>query len=423
MKKILAYILTFVVILLIPTKSFADTKPFINAQTGVLIDLNTGQVLYDKGMHEKLAPASTTKIITALLTLEKCKLDDIVTVGSKPPYEDGSKLYLIEGEEISVKDLLYGMMLESANDAALALAEHISGSGPAFADLMNKKAKELGCTDTNFVNPNGLYDDNHFTSAYDLALIAKAAMENPTFREIVSTKFYEIHPTNKQTETRYIYNINRLVRGTQYNYEGADGVKTGYTTKSKNTIVASATRGDRRLLAVELKSTKDVYEDAIKLLDFGFNEYTSEKIIDSSKPITNIQIKGVKAPIPVYPKKDFNSSALKGTTPEFTQNIVLNESFRKINKGDEIGYVEVTLDNNMKYKIPLIAGDNYKSTFFTLKSKESGVYKRSLKNQVKFLFLSIIPILYIRNRIVRIRRKRKQKMLFSKNINNRNILK
>lgn len=393
MNRIITTIFIFTFLITMTTNVKAYDKPSINAESGILMDLNTGQILYEKNINEKLAPASTTKILTALITLEKCKLDEKVVIGKNPPFEDGSKIYLIEGEEITVKDLLYAMMLESANDAALALAEHISGSKDEFAKLMNKKAAELGAKDSNFVNPNGLYDEKHYTTAYDLAIIGKKAMENATFREIVSTEYYEIKPTNKQPQTRYMYNINRMIRGNKYRYEGIDGIKTGYTTKSKNTIVASASRGNQKLIAVQLKSTNDLYEDTIKLLDYGFNEYRSEKIIDSSSVYSNIKIKGTNKSISLYPKNDFNISVPANETPKFSTNITLNKSFDKIKKGDEIGFLQLTIENGEVFKIPLIAGNEFKNSFYSLKYISSEVYKRSLKPYFKIILIGMLPLI------------------------------
>jgi D-alanyl-D-alanine carboxypeptidase len=422
MKKIITAIFVFTFLITISINANAYEKPSINAESGILMDLNTGQILYEKNINEKLAPASTTKILTALITLEKCKLDDKVVVGPRPPFEDGSKIYLIEGEEITVKDLLYAMMLESANDAALALAEYISGSSTEFAKLMNKRAVELGCKNSNFVNPNGLYVDNHYTTAYDLALISKTAMENTTFREIVSTEYYEIKPTNKQVETRYIYNIDKLIRGKQYKYDGADGVKTGYTTKSKNTIVASATRGNQRILAVQLRSEKDLYEDSIKLLDYGFNAFNSEKIIDSSKVYSNIKIKGTNESISIYPKQDFYVSTPVNGSSNFHSNIVFNKFFDKIKKGDELGFIEITLENGKIFKVPLIAGEGYNSLLYNLNYKSPELYKRSLKPFFKYIIIiGIIPFLYIRNVIRKVIRRKSKKQIFSNNSKGRRI--
>lgn len=423
MKKIFTaiFIFTFLIILSINANVYAYDKPSINAEAGILMDLETGQILYEKNIHEKLAPASTTKILTALITLEECKLDEKVVVGAKPPFEDGSKIYLLEGEEITVKDLLYATLLESANDAALALAEYISGSTSEFAKFMNKRAAEIGCSNSNFINPNGLYDENHYTTAYDLALIGKAALENSIFREIVNTEYYEIKPTNKQKETRYIYNINKLVRGTKYRYEGSDGVKTGYTTKSKNTIVASATRENRKLIAVQLRSEKDLYEDSIKLLDYGFNAYKAEKILDSSSLHSTIKIKGTNKGISVFPKNDFYISTPVNENANYFSSITLNKTFNEINIDEEIGFIEITLDNGKLYKIPLIAGGEYKSFFYNLKYISPEVYKRSLKPFLKYILLGILPFLYIRKRIRRALRRVRKRQISNNKLNKRQL--
>lgn len=421
MRKFFSAILIFTFLAIQPVIVRAYDKPSINAQAGILMDLNTGQILYEKNIHEKLAPASTTKILTAIITLESCKLEEKVTVGPKPPFEDGSKIYLNEGEEISVKDLLYAMMLESANDAAMALAEYISGSKEEFAKLMNKRAQELGAYNSNFVNPNGLYDDNHYSTAYDLAVLGKAGMENAVFKEIVSTEYYEIKPTNKQPETRHIYNINKLVRGTRFKYEGADGIKTGYTTKSKNTIVASATRGNQRYIAVQLRSENDLYEDTIKLFDYSFNAFNADKIVDKNAVHSTLKIKGSDKSIPVYPSEDFYISTPEGGSPNYSSNIIFNKSFGQINKGDKLGLIEITLENGKIFKIPLIAGGEYKSFFNTLKYKSPELYKRSLKPFIKYSMLGIIPVLYIRKRIRKALRRRSKGQIFNNKSRSRRL--
>ncbi len=421
MRKFVYAILILIFLIMQPVIVKAYDKPNSNAQAGILMDLNTGQILFEKNIHQKLAPASTTKILTAIITLENCKLDEKVTVGPKPPFEDGSKIYLNEGEELSVKDLLYAMMLESANDAAMALAEHISGSVDEFARLMNRKAQELGANNSNFVNPNGLYNENHYSTAYDLALIGKAAMEYETFKEIVSTEYHEIKPTNKQPETRHIYNINRLVRGTKYKYEGVNGIKTGYTTKSKNTIVASAARDNQRFIAVQLRSENNLYEDTIKLLDYGFNAFIADKIIDKNTVHSTLKIKGSKKSIPVYPGEDFYVSTPEGSTPNYSSNIILGKYFGKIKKGDKLGLIEITLENGKIFEVPLIAGGEYKSFFNTLKYKSPELYKRSLKPFIKYPLLGIIPFLYIRKRIRKALRKRNKRQTISNKSRSRRL--
>ena len=206
--------ITLIILLLInlmPLVSFAASEPpDIIGETAIVIDAKTGQVLYNKNMHDQRYPASTTKLITALLAIENLDLSKTVTIDAETPFTEGSRIYLLEGENVTVEQLLYALMLESANDAAVALGKEIAGTVPAFAEMMNRKAIELGAKNTNFVNPNGLHDDNHLSTAYDLAMIAKEAMKNEKIRELVTTYRYVIPATNKQ-ETRYLYNTNRLL--------------------------------------------------------------------------------------------------------------------------------------------------------------------------------------------------------------------
>lgn len=405
--------------LFVSHSTLAEGIPTVNAEAALLLDLNTGQILYEKDIHKKLAPASTTKVLTALIVLERCKLDDIVTVGKNPPFEDGSKIYLAEGETITVKNLLYAMMLDSANDAALAFAEHISGSKEAFAILMNAKAKELGCKDSNFVNPNGLYDDNHYTTAYDLALISKKAMENPILREIVSTRSYKIAPTNKQPEIRYIHNRNKIIGSNRYKYEGADGLKNGYTEKSKNTLLASASRGGRRLLAVELKDDHYIYNDAIKLLDYGFNQFRSESVLSTKIPEMELKISGTNESIPLYPQRDYNISALNNASPSISKEIELNKNLKEISKGDIVGYVKITLSRGIETKIPLVSGGEYKSITHKLALDKENRYKKILKPIIKYpLYIILFISLFLIYAVIRVKRNRALRYGKNKKIKN-----
>lgn len=349
--------------------------PDIESEASLLMDLNTGQILYEKNINERLAPASTTKIMTALLTLENCCLSDKITVGPDPPFEEGSKIFIFEDEIISINDLMHAMLLVSANDAASALAEHIAGSKEAFAELMNKRAKELGCTDTNFVNPNGLYEDNHYTTAHDLAIIAKKAMENDVFRNIIKTLRYEIQPTNKQTEVRYLHNINKLLTPTKYKYDGADGIKNGYTTKSKNTLVSSAQRDGVHLLAVSLKASSHIYEDNIKLFDYGFDSFKPIQAISKLTDEYHISIKNTSIEIPVHPSKDLSILVPKNDPGDIPKNFVINSEFTDIRKGQEVGYVSVSYGNST-FDVPLIADESYASPVFNLTKNKDGSYSR-----------------------------------------------
>lgn len=242
----------------------------ISAGQAVLIDGDTGKVLYEKAADEKAYPASTTKIMTALVTLETLMkydspIDQLIEVPRCAEGVEGSSLYLKAGERISIEDLLYGLMLVSGNDAAVALAEVIGGSQEEFVEMMNIRAAELGCTGTNFVNPNGLFDDNHYTTARDMALIACEAMKNETFRKIVGSQQWNA----ASRESTYVTFRNK--NKTVFQYEGGNGIKIGYTENSGRTLVASARRGEKSMICVVM-SAPDWFNDAYKLMDQGFRK-------------------------------------------------------------------------------------------------------------------------------------------------------
>ena len=249
----------------------AATKEIgISAGQAILIDGNTGKVLYEKAADEKAYPASTTKIMTALITLETLEkydspLNQKVKIPALAEGVEGSSIYLKSGEEISIEDLLYGLMLVSGNDSAVALAEIIGGSQEKFVEMMNDKASKLHCDNTHFANPNGLFDENHYTTVRDMAIIAREAMGNETFRKIVSEKDWKA----ERPESTYLtfHNKNKTVN----EYEGGNGVKIGYTKSSGRTLVASATRGEKTMIAVVM-SAPDWFNDAYRLMDFGFSQ-------------------------------------------------------------------------------------------------------------------------------------------------------
>lgn len=231
----------------------------------VLIEQSSKRVLYDDGKDERCYPASTTKVLTALCVLRHLPLDRIVTVPQEAEGVEGSSIYLKVGQKISVEDLLYGLMLRSGNDAAVALAIETSGSIEKFAELMNETAQSVGAKSSHFVNPHGLHDEMHFTTAYDLALICAEAYENHDFVRIVSTKQRKIVIDG---ESRYIANKNKLLS----RYEGANGVKTGFTKKSGRCLVSGAKRCGMQLIGVVLNHS-DMWKDTVRMLDFGFDNY------------------------------------------------------------------------------------------------------------------------------------------------------
>jgi serine-type D-Ala-D-Ala carboxypeptidase (penicillin-binding protein 5/6) len=255
--------------------STQTNKLWVAADSAVLMDAESGRILYSKNMNTAYPPASTTKIMTALLVLENCKLEDLVTIGKKPPNTEGNNICLIEGEQFTVKDLLHALIIESANDCANALAEHISGSVENFALKMNERAKELGCKSTNFTNPSGLYHKYHKSSAKDLALIMMELIKHREFTTIATTMSYSIPSTNKTVRERSIPNRNKLlIKNSGVYYEGCIGGKTGYTIQSKHSYVASAEKAERKLIvALVHDKEKKFYQDTIRLFNFGFSQY------------------------------------------------------------------------------------------------------------------------------------------------------
>ncbi len=242
----------------------APRAPKVDAEAAVLMVAGTQRILYAINPDAIMYPASTTKIITALTALEKGKADAVVTVSSNSVACEGSSLELQAGDRLRLRDLLYGMMLVSGNDAAEAVAEHIAGSVPAFVALMNAKANELGAANTHFSNPHGLPDPtNHYTTANDLARITARAMQNPEFRKIVATGDYSVPLLNRPPLR--ISNSNKLLKS----YPGANGVKTGYTEAAGDCLVAAASRGGVQLVVV-LLNDDERWTDAANLLDYGF---------------------------------------------------------------------------------------------------------------------------------------------------------
>ena len=277
--------------------AYAQTCPATTAQAAVLIEASTGKVLYANNAHLKLPMASTTKIMTALLAIENGNLDEIVTTDASAYDTEGSSIYLQLEEEISLRDLLYGLMLSSGNDAAVAIAVHIGKGVERFAEMMNARAKEIGANNTNFVTPNGLPDENHYTTAYDLALIAAEAMKNDVFREIVSTQYYQ---TTTGNYTRTFKNKNKIL----WQYDGGTGIKTGYTIAAGKCLVFSAQRNGMELIGVVL-NCPDMFNDAMQILDYGMKTYEMAELVSADQIVSRVVIKnGTKNVLELVPNKD-----------------------------------------------------------------------------------------------------------------------
>ncbi|WP_254450400.1 D-alanyl-D-alanine carboxypeptidase family protein [Cohnella herbarum] len=282
--------------------------PAIRGEAAILIDARTGAVVYDNNGDKRMYPASITKIVTGILALEDSNLADIVKVSKEARNEEGTRVFLAEGEEVPMEKLVYGLLVNSGNDAATAIAEHMDGSKEQFANRMNAFVKEkLGLTQTNFTNPHGLPDSNHYTTARDMAIIAKYAMENETFRTIVSTRN---KPWVGKEWVSELVNHNKLLSS----YEGATGIKNGYTNASGFTLVSSAQRGDTELIGVILKSSSsdEIYSDMAALLDYGFERVETIKIMDEGVE-QNFSVNGEEKPF--HSNAAIWMTAEKGTTP------------------------------------------------------------------------------------------------------------
>lgn len=312
--------------------------PPVSASAGVLIEAKSGSVLYAKNPEFRRAPASTTKMMTAIVALEKGDLRKTIKVSRRAAGTPGSSLWLHAGDTLSLKELLEGMMLQSGNDGSMAVAEGIAGSVEDFVSLMNLKAKEIGALNTNFRNPHGLRAPSHYTTALDLALIARYGLSNPKFATLVKRKSATIRWEGK-LKSLEITNTNRLL----WYLEGADGVKTGTTNEAGKCLVASATRNGRQLIAVVLNSGNR-WGDCTRLLEYGFNEFVSIKVADDSKKVCQIPVRNGAVPwINLYPRTDLITVVKKGDQYLIKPQLILfkKEAIAPVKPGEiwgKIGY-------------------------------------------------------------------------------------
>ena len=365
MKSIAYTVVVFFLLVFLTSTAFANpgitvSPPSISGEAGILMDTSTGQVLYEKNAHTRLEPASTTKIMTAILALEKGQLSDIVVTSKEPPLAEGTRIYLEEGEKLTLEQMLYSMMLNSGNDAAIAIAEHIGGSVENFVQMMNEKAREIGAKNTTFVNPNGLSEEGHLTTAYDLALISRYALLNfPELRKIVSTKTMEI-PWEGQEWDRQLINLNKLL----WNYEGADGIKTGYTSTAGSTLAASVTRDGWQLISVILKSDSNISSDSMALLDYGFANFEKKDVVDKSARVTEQKVK-YGDPVELVVKDGFVTVVEKNSLP-ITQKIIINPDIKApITRGEILGQMTFFQGDKELDSVDLIATDDVKRKIYT----------------------------------------------------------
>lgn len=415
MKKTL-FILMVLIILNSLTFSYGQDLNLIG-ESAVLMDFESKSILYEKEPDKKLYPASTTKIMTGILAIEFGNLTDIVTIDQEVvDLTDGSHIALEPGEQLTLEQLLNALLIESANDAAVAIAKHISGSVENFAALMNNKAKELGAKNTNFVNPSGLHDENHYTSARDLALIGRYAMENNVFRDIVKNYTYIIPITNKKSEPRYLKSANKLLYSTQkivvdgqsipIKYDGVNGVKTGYTSIAKNSLVATVNKDGNSFISVVLSSDpKGVFSDTHQLFNYGFKNFEKVEISKANRFISNINIKNGLIPfVPAIVKDDVYININKLDKEKVKENIVILEDLEApISKDQPVGSLEYTLDGKVIASVDIV------STTPVAFDENTRLIKKLLNKWYLFVFGIMILLRFNKVRKMKLKRKRRLK--------------
>ena len=348
----------------------------IDAKASLIIEENSGKVIHEDNSNIQNYPASVTKILTAILTLENCELTDTVTV-SKTAISNIPSGYVIAplfvGEQMSVEDLLYALMLKSANDAAYVLAEHVGGSVKGFSEMMNKKAEELGCKNTHFVNPNGIHNSNHYTTAYDMYLIAKYAMKNEEFVKIVSTYQHALSATNKYSKNdRIMKNTNSFVNpSSRYYDENVKGIKTGTTLQAGNCLITSTSKNGFDVITVVLgaKTSESKFSETKKMMNYAFDNYEFTQIHKKGDVIKNIEVekatKETKSLNLVISDDIKAINNIKIKAEEIEPEISLNdEIIAPISKGQELGTIKYTVDG-LEYNAKLLAeNDVIKKTYY-----------------------------------------------------------
>ncbi len=342
MKRILA---GMAAALLAAVSFFPIKAQAISAKQAILIDAQTGRVLYEKNVDRQGLIASTTKIMTALLICERCNVLDRMRIPKEAVGIEGSSMYLREGEVLTLQELLYGLMLHSGNDAAVALAIYCGGTVEGFAELMNDKARQLGMENSHFENPNGLDSPGHYSTPRDMAILAAYAMENPIFAQTVSTK-------TVKAGGRSLRNHNKLL----WRLEGADGVKPGFTKAAGRILVSSATRQGRRLVAVTMNDPND-WQDHAALMEQGFADYTVKQLVWENQCLGTAEVAGGQAgEVELLATEDFSYAV----RPEESPQLVLQGPgfvYAPVVEGQSAGWCYVCLGDKTVGKIPLVYGE------------------------------------------------------------------
>ena len=374
MKKILILLLLFISIPLVKAEETEDLAP--NAKSAIMIEASTGEILFQKNKDEKLAPASMTKMMSMLLIMEEIengnlKWNEMITTSEKASSMGGSQIFLKVGEKMTVEDLLKGVAIASGNDAVVALAERVSGSEEQFVKRMNIRAKDLGLKNTNFINATGLTADNHYSTAYDMSLIAKELVKHEKILEFTST--YEDYLRKDTKSPFWLVNTNRLVRFK----EGVDGLKTGFTDEAGYCLTATMKKDNMRLITVVMKeeNTSKRSADTTKMLDYGFNIYMVQTILDEKTTIEKKKVElGKTLTTEIVPKENITILNKKSDDQKnITYKTNINKIIAPVKKGDKVGTIDIIEDNNIISTIDATVKEDI------LKANILTIYLRNLK--------------------------------------------
>jgi len=367
----LIFIITVAFIMLnMPILVNSDNELSLNCKSALLMEASTGEIIYEMNSHDRLEPASVTKIMTMLLAMEalengRITLDDKVTISRKASKMTGTCLLLEEGEIRTVNDLLIGIAVESANDASVAMAEHIAGSEEEFVRMMNDKAKELGMADTTFKNCHGLHEEGHVSSAHDIGIMSRELLKHEKIFDYISIYMTKVTVGKKNNVVRELANKNKMVRF----YDDVDGIKTGYTEKAMYCISATAKRNNLRFISVIMgaPSTGSRNNDARKLLDYGFANYSTYEVGKKGDVIKTLEVlKGNKSRVNAIIENDANVLIKKGEEKLIEKKIVIPEKVSApLSKGDKLGKIVIIKNGETLQSIPVVAQDDVsKASFF-----------------------------------------------------------
>lgn len=393
------------------SKVKATELPPVYSEGAVLMDGRTGKILYSKNEHAQYEPASTTKVMTALVVLENVKLTDKVTVGENPPLVDGSAIGIQKGEIYTVEELMLGLLLESGNDCAEALAEYVAGSNAEFAKLMNAKAKELGALNTNFMNPSGLHEDGHVTTAYDLALIMKAAAHNEDFVRIAKTESYKyVNQPFSDGSEKWATNRNQLFNEySPYFYSNTYCGKNGYTPEANHSYTAAAVKGDQMLIGAFVNATdKDsFYTNIGPLFDYGFDNFETIKLISANETLDTYKINDAIT-LPLLAKNDFYYTKAKSEeAPKYSIEYDKSDiSKQDIKLNDILFKAKINIDGKTVSTIDLISGANREYNSKIMLKETISEFTKKPSNIIYTVILIFICLVFLRLTFLSIKRRR-----------------